>query len=133
MNSLEQRVEMSDAMIFAVGLGGSVRKTKPKKQAQTPAATTFQRADHDLRELARITGGRAYFPNSADEFVSAYREISAQLRHQYLIAYALPAHDGRVHSIELRILDDHGKILGATNSASGLRVFARESYLAPAN
>ncbi|HXW18838.1 MAG TPA: VWA domain-containing protein [Candidatus Acidoferrales bacterium] len=131
-NELQRRLESSDATVFTVGLGGSVRNYKPKKSAQNHQPT-FERANQALREIARITGGRSYFPSLPDDFVSAYREISAQLRHQYLLAYPLPAHDGRMHSIEVRILSDRGKVLGATGPVSGLRVFARQSYLAPAN
>jgi len=113
-------------------LGGRVRKYKSKKPAQ-PHEPTFQRADAALRDIARITGGQSYFPASADDFVRAYRDISAQLRHEYLLAYPPPAHDGRVHTIEVRIVDDQGRMLGTSGSTSGLRVFARQSYLAPAN
>jgi Ca-activated chloride channel homolog len=130
--ALEQRLETSAVVVFTVGLGGSVRNFKSKKPAANQQLS-FERADQALRGIARITGGRSYFPSSADDFVRAYREISAQLRHQYLLAYPLPAHDGRPHSIELRVFNEHGKLLGSTGSSKGLLVFARESYLAPAN
>jgi Ca-activated chloride channel family protein len=131
-NALERRLETSDVSVFTVGLGGPIRKFKSKKPDRSNKSA-FERADAALRDIARITGGRSYFPASADEFVRVYGEISAQLRHQYLIAYAPPAHDGRVHAIEVRVLDNRGKVLGSTGSANGLRVFARQSYLAPAN
>jgi VWFA-related protein len=129
-NSLQTELQKTDVSIFTVALGGTVRNFKSKKPAQG-AQASFQRADTALREIARTTGGQSYFPATADDFVKAYREISAQLRHQYVLAYHPPPHDGRVHSIELQVVNAQGKVLGATGSANGLRIFSRQSYLSP--
>jgi VWFA-related protein len=133
-NALQTELEKTNVSAFTVALGGAVRNFKSKKAAQAPQAS-FQRADTALRQIAKITGGRSYFPATPDDFVKAYREISAQLRHQYLLAYRPPPHDGRVHSIEVRVLNAQGRVLaatgGTTGSANGFRIFSRQSYLSP--
>ena len=40
-----------------------------------------------LSDLAKETGGRAFFVKKALELVGAYDEIEKELRSQYLIAY----------------------------------------------
>lgn len=155
--ALQHTLLTTDIPLFTIALGGTLRdykgkkndrkKPQPKKSAATNsdseptyaesqtarpgAQPNFQRADAALREIAQTTGGRAYFPNSGDEFVAACREIAGQLRNQYVLAYRPPAHDGRVHSLEVRIIDDAGRPLGGTDSVNGLRVYARRNYLAP--
>ncbi|MGB9403633.1 MAG: VWA domain-containing protein [Candidatus Acidiferrales bacterium] len=156
--ALQHELQMTDVPVFTVALGGSVRdhkgkkpegKNKPqdKKNAGTgsqdetanaerkteveAAEASFERADAALREIAETTGGRSYFPASLNEFAKVYREIAAQLRHQYLLAYTPPAPDGRIHTIEIRVVDAQRRVLGAIGVAHGMRVYARQSYLAP--
>jgi VWFA-related protein len=156
--TLQRTLLTSDVPVFTIALGGSLRDYQGKKAARAKAKSkkgaasdsdsdqpsyaeeqtappgakpSFQRADVALREMAQTSGGRAYFPNSGDDFAAAYREIAGQLRNQYVLAYPPPAHDGRVHSLEVRIVDESGRALGGRDSASGLRVYARRSYLAP--
>ncbi|MGH9718420.1 MAG: VWA domain-containing protein [Candidatus Acidiferrales bacterium] len=146
---LVRKLRGTDIVIFSVALGGDLRgdesaKSKRKKHAanagsQAPEAADalghlqgFARADRALRLLARITGGRAYFPQSDKEFVPIYQEIAAALRHQYVLGVA-PAHDGKFHSLAVEVFPD-----GTANSKqppkkSRYRVFAREGYIAPAN
>src|SRR5205085_6237252 len=40
-----------------------------------------------LRAISEQTGGRAFFPNTADELALAFSEIEQELRSQYLISY----------------------------------------------
>jgi Ca-activated chloride channel family protein len=132
--ALQLQLEKTDVSVFTVALGSAIRNFKSKKAAKG-SQVSFQRADAALREIAKATGGRWYFPATPDDFVKAYREISAQLSHQYLMAYVPPPHDGRVHSIEVQVLNPQGHVLAATSataaSANGSRIFARQSYLSP--
>ncbi len=133
-NALQTELEKTDVSAFTVALGGAIRNFKSKKAAQGPQAS-FQRADVALREIAKTTGGQSYFPATLDDFVKAYREISAHLSHQYLMAYIPLSHDGRLHSIEVQVVNAQGRVLaatgGVTGSANGFRIFSRQSYLSP--
>jgi len=43
-----------------------------------------------LREIARLTGGKAYGVRGAHEAAQIFEDISAELRHTYLLAYQPP-------------------------------------------
>jgi Ca-activated chloride channel homolog len=146
-DALVRRLRAQDVVIFSVALGGSIRgiaTKKPKKGAaksagqqtetespsESASATGFARADSALRSLATITGGRAYFPESDQDFVRIYHEIASALRHQYVLGVA-PAHDGQFHPLTVEVLDAGGQPMSAPSRKPEYRVLAREGYLAP--
>lgn len=146
-DALVRRLRSQDVVIFSVALGGPLRgektkKSKTRKDAaksddrETEAAPEsaadegFAKADHALRTLATMTGGRAYFPESEKDFVPMYHEIATALRHQYLLGIA-PAHDGQFHSLTVEVLDANGQPMTLPAKKPVVRVFAREGYLAP--
>jgi VWFA-related protein len=146
-DALVQKLRAEDAVIFPVALGGSLRhpadkKRKPAKNARSAAAQTdlsssdpknplsFAKADAALKALATTTGGRAYFPESTNDFVTIYREIASALRHQYLIGI-VPEHDGAFHTLTVQIIDGNGSASPNGVKKPEYRIFAREGYLAP--
>lgn len=103
------RAWRSGVIIYSIGIGDRFR---------------FEGVREDvLRRLSEETGGRAYFPRSADELAGSFRQIEEELRSQYLVAYAPsnPARDGRFRRIELRI-----------PSRPDVRIISRRGYYAPA-
>jgi hypothetical protein len=106
------------------------KKSKKPAPAPSPADQSFAKADRALRSLATITGGRAYFPRSDQDFVPIYHEIASALRHQYVIGIA-PAHDGEFHSLTVEPLGANGQPMNPPSKKPVVRVFAREGYLAP--
>jgi VWFA-related protein len=145
-DALVRKLRAHDVVIYSVALGGSLRnptvkKSKAKKGSQVespieagsaagPRRLSFAQANQDLRSLAEITGGRAYFPTSPEEFLSIYREIAATLRHQYVLGIA-PAQDGQFHELKVETLGSHGEVIGAEVGDTPEKVFARQGYLAP--
>lgn len=146
-DALVRKLQIEDDVIFPVALGGSLRhfKEKRKKPSQkTPHPDgrgdasslevgedlSFAKADGALLSLATITGGRAYFPESAKDFLPIYREIAAALRHLYVLGIA-PEHDGQFHSLTVQILDHKGQPIATVAKNAEFRVFAREGYRAP--
>jgi VWFA-related protein len=141
-DALVQRLKTDDAVLFAVALGGSLRHSTSAKKKKSKAATkpdgaeeavnpvSFAKADSALSSLAKITGGRAYFPESPNGFVSIYREIASALRHQYVLGIA-PQHDGKFHSLVVQILDASDPSGPASIKSPDYQIFAREGYLAP--
>jgi Ca-activated chloride channel homolog len=58
-----------------------------------------------LRKLAKVTGGRAFFPQSAVDLAATCQQIAQDLREQYRIAYA-PSdarHDGTYRAIRVSV------------------------------
>ncbi|HTZ74257.1 MAG TPA: VWA domain-containing protein [Candidatus Aquilonibacter sp.] len=138
---LERKLRADNVVVFTVGLGGQLRGDAPQKPAKkqkkkknqaadvgpTPA---FARADEALRSIAQITGGRAYFPQTPDDFGPAYREIAATVRHQYVLGIA-PSHDGAFHRLTITVTGIASPQKSKHAAAPAYRLFYREGYLAP--
>jgi VWFA-related protein len=60
-----------------------------------------------LRKVSEKTGGRAFFPQDKRELESAFAQIQAELRSQYLIAYqpANRKHDGSFRQVRIEIVN----------------------------
>jgi VWFA-related protein len=128
-----QRLKISDVRLLAVSLMGGLQNPQPSGKKKSPkvnpsqSAVEFERANQLLKSMAESTGGRAYFPATEKEFHSAYAEIAQLVRHEYSLAFAPPARDGRVHSIEVRI----GAPQAPAPLAAPYRLDHRQVYLAP--
>jgi VWFA-related protein len=148
-DALMEKLQTEDVVLFPVALGGSLRspadekgkkKQSKKRSTANPDGTagesaeenplSFAQADADLMSLAKITGGRAYFPQSSKDFVPMYREIASAVRHQYLLGFA-PAHDGKFHALTVEVSVPGGVLAPAGAKKPEYRIFAREGYLAP--
>lgn len=123
---LRRKLNTSDIRLLAVSVSGDLRKpakgrklSRDEKSDQVVVKRVFAQADQSLRELSKATGGRVYFPNNTKEFNRAYLEIAQLVRHEYSLAFAPPSHDGRLHSIEVKV------------NHSSYRVDHRQAYLAP--
>ncbi len=59
----------------------------------------------DLKKVASETGGRAFFPRSAEDLEKAYLQIEEDLRSQNILAYqsANEVRDGSFRTIQLRV------------------------------
>jgi VWFA-related protein len=78
-----------------------------------------------LRQIAELSGGRAYFPGSLNDLEKVWRDIAGGIRSQYTIGYhsSNPNRDGKFRRV---------KITASRNDSQALRVAARDGYLAPA-
>jgi Ca-activated chloride channel family protein len=112
--NLQQATEMAlraEATTFAIsiskggffGVGGS------------------QEGDTVLKDIAKETGGRVFFPFKIEELDDAFRQINQELRSQYSIGYLStnPARDGSYRKIDIRV------------SEKGLKLAHRRGYYAP--
>ena len=102
------RAHRAGVVIYAIGIGDRFR---------------FEGVREDvLRRLAEETGGRAYFPQGADDLLDDFRQIEGELRSQYLVAYS-PSNanrDGSFRRIEVRV-----------KARDDIRVVHRRGYYAP--
>jgi Ca-activated chloride channel homolog len=138
-DALLEKLRDTDVVIFSVGLGRALddqtRKPKPSKKAVSESnpggAAVLEKAQTGLVELSDATGGRAYFPETAQDFAPDYREISSSLRHEYVLGIA-PGHDGRLHHLSVEVLDTRQKpAKRKKHAAPEYRISARDGYLAP--
>ena len=133
--SVIQQLKTSDVRLLAVSLTGGLQNPQPGSKKKSPIKTSaqtarqFEEADRLLKRMAESTGGRAYFPVSSAEFNSVYAEIAQLVRHEYSLAFAPPARDGLVHSVEVRV--DIPPTPASNGPAVSYRIDHRHAYLAP--
>jgi VWFA-related protein len=60
-----------------------------------------------LRKITERTGGRAYFPRSAEELDQAFKQIERELREQYLVAYSPKnkTRDNRFREVKIEVVN----------------------------
>jgi VWFA-related protein len=126
--TLLAQLQTSDVRIISVSLSGDIRnpvrkkKLSPEERADRALLKLgFAQGDRSLHELSLATGGRVYFAHNAREFAKAYAEIADLLRHEYSLAFAPTALDGKVHTLRVEV------------KRGGIRVDHRPAYLAAAS
>jgi Ca-activated chloride channel family protein len=94
----------SDVQIYVIGFVNEL----PKDDGGFIKKSSRDKAIKLLNRLAEETGGKAYYPNSVSELPDIARQISNELRTQYIISYAPTntAKDGKFHSIKVTITED---------------------------
>jgi Ca-activated chloride channel family protein len=80
-----------------------------------------------MEDLVGITGGKAFFPNSADQLESITARIATELKNQYIIGYRSTneAKDGKWRKIHVNVISPKGK--------PELRARTRSGYYAPSS
>lgn len=146
-DALVRKLRGDDIVVFPVALGSSLRgepgrKSKRKKKLsrmdgnqasespQADSSDVFAKADAALLSLASISGGRAYFPKSAKDFVPIYRQIAYELRNEYVLGIQ-PAKDGQLHALTIEVIGNADKSAISNAKTPAYRIFARAGYLAP--
>lgn len=88
--ALRQRVEASEASLFAVGF-----YTAEERRFYTPGRRYFKEPAFErnlnpawvLAELSGATGGLALFPPNGQDLAPVFESVAAELRHQYLLGF----------------------------------------------
>jgi len=116
-NELRRVLKESDVALYAIGiLGGSDMGSALGMEGQGI-----------LDELAGVSGGKAFYPNSAAEMDDIFEQIALELRHQYSIGYK-PLNftsNGKWHKIKVNVHPPRG--------LPKLFVRSKEGYYAIAN
>jgi VWFA-related protein len=126
--ALQARLRVGDVRILCVSTSGPLRNGKQGSKVKIQQMQDeFAAADRRLTAIAELTGGRAYFPMNGKAFQETYKEVAEIVRHEYSLAFALPAADGAVHSIDVKV-DRSG---GTGKSGAAYRADHRKGYQAP--
>jgi Ca-activated chloride channel homolog len=106
----------SDVLIYGIGILGN------------DAGSSLGIAGQSiLDELASVSGGRAFYPNTGPEMNEIFERIALELRHQYSISYK-PSdfkNDGKWRRIKVKVKPPRG--------LPSLHVRSKEGYFATAN
>jgi Ca-activated chloride channel family protein len=115
------RAREQDVMIYAVGMRS--RGQRPMQpglgRGGLQALLVADLPDPGLARVAQETGGGYAEIRYGQDLAAAFARVADELHSQYLIGFAPPKRDGKVHDIDVRI------------SQRGLTPRARKSYVAP--
>jgi Ca-activated chloride channel homolog len=115
------RARVDDVMIYAIGLRS--RGRQPMQPGIGPgglqAMLLADMPDPGLARVADESGGGYIEIRFGQDLAAAFADVADELHTQYLLAFAPPKRDGKVHEIGVRV--DKG----------GLKPRARKSYVAP--
>jgi VWFA-related protein len=95
----------------------------------------WYQADNEMQTFARLTGGRFYQPRFQGDFVDTFKDISGDIRHQYVITYH-PTNaklDGSYRKLKVDVVAPDGgqlKVKDQKGKDVKYQVIAREGYTA---
>jgi Ca-activated chloride channel homolog len=104
----------SATTIYTIGL---------QAKDSSPLSKGFREAEFVLRQLAQETGGRAFFPQRAEDLNGIYAEIADELASQYVLGYAStnPKRDGAWRRLNVQV------------GRQGTTARTKRGYFAPAS
>ena len=115
------RARAEDVMIYGIGMRS--RGARPTMPGLGPgglqAALAADLPDPGLAKVSQETGGGYAEIRPSQDLGEAFGQVADELHAQYLIGYAPPKRDGKVHEIDVRV------------NKPGLKARARKSYVAP--
>jgi hypothetical protein len=108
-------------MIYGVGMRSRSRQSMPPGigAGGLQAMLMADLPDPGLARVAEETGGGYTEIRFGEDLGAAFAAVADELHTQYLLGFAPPRRDGKVHSINIRVTEN------------GLKARARKSYLAP--
>jgi VWFA-related protein len=95
----------------------------------------YLQADNQMATFARMTGGRWYKPRFPGELPEMFRDVAANIRNQYVLAYhpTNPKLDGSYRKLKVQVIaPDGGPLKVKDQKGKDLKytVMAREGYTA---
>jgi Ca-activated chloride channel homolog len=115
------RARRDDVMVYAIGMRsrGSRQNQPGIGPGGLQAALLADLPDAGLALVAEQTGGGYTEIGFGQDLGAAFAGIADELHSQYLLGFAPPKRDGKVHDIDVRV------------ATRGLKPRARKSYVAP--
>jgi len=113
LSEIKAILKEADVQLFAIDIYERYPKTPEEKSGLLA-----------LDEATGVTGGRVFLTHGTDEVRQAVKQISDELRTQYVLGYSLDpsARDGKWHKIKISMNPPNSK---------KLRVYAKKGYYAP--
>jgi Ca-activated chloride channel family protein len=115
------RARREDVMIYAVGMRSRSRQTRPPGigPGALQAALVADLPDPGLAKVAEETGGGYIEIRFGEDLGAAFAGVADELHTQYLLAFAPPKRDGKVHNVAVKV------------TQGGMKPRARKSCVAP--
>jgi Ca-activated chloride channel family protein len=115
------RARRDEVMVYGIGMRSRGRRPMPGiGPGGLQAALMADLPDPGLALVAEHTGG-GYLEigRPTDDLGAAFARVADELHSQYLLGFAPPRRDGKVHEIDVRL------------AQKGLKARARKTYVAP--
>ena len=115
------RARHDDVMIYAIGMRSRMsRQMAPGiGQRGLQAMLLADLPDPGLAKVAEDTGGGYTEIRFGQDLGAAFARVADELHSQYLLGFAPPKRDGKVHDVDVRVTE------------GGVKTRARKSYVAP--
>jgi Ca-activated chloride channel family protein len=98
--------EQSNAAIYAIGVFSADDRKNEKKMVR--------KSTRELKELAEVTGGMAYFPETLDDVKPICEQVARDIRNQYTVGYypTNASKDGTFRPVQVQLVasEGHGKL-----------------------
>jgi Ca-activated chloride channel family protein len=93
-----QAAQQSDAQIFAIGVFSDADRKSDKKM--------IRNSKKELTQLASVTGGEAYFPDSLEQVTAVCTQVAHDIRNQYTLGYypTNTAKDGTFRQVAVQLI-----------------------------
>jgi Ca-activated chloride channel family protein len=114
------RARNEDVMVYGIGMRSRMSRQRPIGPGDLQAALIADLPDPGLGLVAEQTGGGYLEIRPNQDLGEAFARVADELHSQYLIGFAPPKRDGKVHDIDVRI-----------PSQRSLKPRGRKNYVAP--
>jgi VWFA-related protein len=137
MDDMYKRVKQTDVTIFPVGVARFLSfYLDAHGMIGGAGRLDFYQAENQMSEIARLTGGHAYFPVQQGEVPGVMQAVAGMLRSQYSLGYTPTnqARDGKYRKIKVDVVGNDGAPLEVRDQRGKklkLVVYARQGYVAP--
>ena len=127
MGEALDKVKRTNAVIYPVSIGQNLRLRYEDRFSSTTRMDFYQ-ADVVLKEMAKYTGGEAFFPRFTTQFPNIFLTIANLLRNQYSLGYISTntKKDGKLRRIKVEVKVD----INGDGKIDKLKVAHRRGYLA---
>src|SRR4029079_5145688 len=116
-----ERARREDVMIYAIGMRSRSRQPIPPRiglgRGGLEAMVLADLPDPGLARVAEETGGGYIEIRYGQDLAEAFASVADELHTQYLLGFAPPKRDGKVHDINVRV------------NQGGMKPRARKSYV----
>lgn len=115
------RARRDDVMIYGIGMRSRSRQSAPigVGAGGLQGMLLAELPDPGLARVAEESGGGYIEIRGGQDLGAAFAGVADELHTQYLLAFAPPKRDGKVHDVSVKV------------TQGGLKARARKSYVAP--
>ncbi len=128
-----------DVTIFPISIGWIAREVwggaAPHGMGVPISEMDYLQADNQMRNFAKLTGGRFYQPRFQAEYPEVFHDIAGDIRHQYEISYhpTNPKMDATYRKLKVEVVAPDGgplKVKDQKGKDVKYDIIAREGYTA---